>query len=69
MRKPDFCKCENKDRKADQRLCFHYTEAIRNKVHKTWKAHVILTLTQEIVKVRENFLIGMKNHFDIAMFS
>ena len=34
MRKPDFCLCENKDadqlrgnRKADQRLCFRYTES------------------------------------------
>ena len=33
MRKPDFCICENKDadqlrgnRKADQRLCFSYTD-------------------------------------------
>ena len=35
MRKPDFCICENKDadqlrgnRKADQRLCFRYTDSI-----------------------------------------
>ena len=34
MRKPDFCKCENKDadqlrgdRKADQRLYFHYMDS------------------------------------------
>ena len=34
MRKPDFCICENKridqlrgNRKADQRLCFHYTDS------------------------------------------
>ena len=34
MRKPAFCKCENKDadqlrgnRKADQRLCFRYTDS------------------------------------------
>ena len=34
MRKPAFCKCENKDadqlcgnREADQRLCFHYTDS------------------------------------------
>ena len=34
MRKPAFCICENKDadqlhssRKADQRLCFHYTDS------------------------------------------
>ena len=33
MRKPDFCKCENKDadqlrgyHEADQRLCFCYTD-------------------------------------------
>ena len=35
MRKPAFCKCENKDadqlrgnREADQRLCFRYTDTI-----------------------------------------
>ena len=35
VRKPDFCKCENKDadqlrgnREADQRLCFRYTDSI-----------------------------------------
>ena len=34
VRKPDFCICENKDadqlrgnRKADQRLCFRYTDS------------------------------------------
>ena len=34
MRKPGFCKCENKDadqlrgnREADQRLCFRYTDS------------------------------------------
>ena len=30
MRKPDFCKCENKDadnREADQRLRFRYTDS------------------------------------------
>ena len=34
MRKPTFCKCENKDadqlcgnREADQRLCFRYTDS------------------------------------------
>ena len=29
MRKPAFCICENKDadRKADQRLCFRYTDS------------------------------------------
>ena len=34
MRKPAFCKCENKDadqlrgdREADQRLCFRYTDS------------------------------------------
>ena len=34
MRKPDFCKCENKDadqlpgnREADQRLCFRYIDS------------------------------------------
>ena len=34
MKKPDFCICENKDedqlrgnRKADQRLCFRYTDS------------------------------------------
>ena len=34
VRKPDFCKCENKDadqlrgnREADQRLCFRYTDS------------------------------------------
>ena len=34
MRKPDFCLCKNKDadqlrgnRKADQRLCFRYTDS------------------------------------------
>ena len=34
IRKPDFCKCENKDadqlrgnREADQRLCFRYTDS------------------------------------------
>ena len=38
MRKPDFCKCENKDadqlrgnREADQRLCFRYTDSTLHK--------------------------------------
>ena len=27
MRKPAFCICENKDREADQHLCFRYTDS------------------------------------------
>ena len=42
MRKPDFCKCENKDadqlrgnREADQRLCFCYTDSTIPLLHKS----------------------------------
>ena len=42
MSKPDFCICENKDadqlcgnRKADQRLCFRYTDSTVPLLHKS----------------------------------
>ena len=38
MRKPDFCKCENKD--VDQRLCFRYTDSTPEDLFSHYEAHI-----------------------------
>ena len=54
MRKPTFCKCENKDadqlrgnREADQRLCFRYIDSIiplfsKSEIPSIWPSYVVV---------------------------
>ena len=47
MRKPAFCICENKDREADQRLCFRYTDSTipllpKSEISSLWPSSVVV---------------------------